>query len=556
MLAVHGAALLLFVCAASCSEDHKHLALPDDTPSVDPPHVPAAQIYCTTCHDPQDFTDKGGSTRCLRCHDPGGLGVAAPANVHASAVVGTKYGSWAMECVDCHDPHMQLQGAGSKLLKETLSGSPLTALLPSGVLNYASGSTYDGICDSCHTQTTHHRNNASGSHLHQLGNKCTDCHLHADGFKATGKCGDCHGVPPNTGAHQVHFSGALTDATYGGTEITSDYPSPSGYVFNCGNCHPSDPAQHMNGTVDLELHDPAAGGIKALHPATAAYTPGATVLYDTFGLPYSDGSCSDVYCHSSGQEFPTYVATPSWSSTFATPKCSQCHANPPNYASVGAGAVVANSHLVMATDGYELGHFGGLPGPWHTSYHGVAWADNSSPITCQTCHYDTVDSTNTGPGGFYYLDTTGNYDLGGALGYDCTTCHTGAPADPPQGSGKVLPSPHVNGMREVAFDPRTSIPASVTGLPAGSRPTYPYWVTAAPTGAVPLFSVKETIGIEAGMSLHLGSAVYDPVQKSCSNVACHLKQSFGTGDPAFDPLRWGKAPAGSGWAFCNSCHQY
>ena len=357
------------------------------------------------------------------------------------------------------------------------------------------------------------------------------------------KCGDCHGVPPSTGAHLAHYGEQLSTprALYGDLRITEDF-EPSGspkYLFGCGQCHPLDPALHQDGEVQVELHSAAAplANLKSNNPPTASF----------------DGTgCGNVFCHSSGQEDPSYVSTPAWNGgSLPQPTCGACHENPPRYPSGGAGTPTANTHLVMGDDGFEFGHFGGLPGAWHTSYHGTTLTpDYAAPITCQTCHYESVDPTNTGPGGFYYLDTSGTYDLGGSLGYACGTCHDGSAGAPAQGMGRASPLRHVNGRRDVHFDPRTSIPVAVTGLPAApDRPTFPYWVSSRPT---PLPPDSQADG--ATWSLHLAAAIYDPVAKSCSNVACHLRQSFGTGIPAFDPLQWGVVPVGN--ATCGACHQF
>jgi hypothetical protein len=125
-----------------------------------------------------------------------------------------------------------------------------------------------------------------------------------------------------------------------------------------------------------------------------------------------------------------------------------------------------------------------MPGPFHTSKHGGTWGptEDASPITCQACHYDTTDPSNTGPGGFYYLDTTGTYAVPGGDPYrissgwqaaqQCSSCH--GPGSAATGAGKVLPLRHVNGVRDVAFDLRSTLPAMVWLPAAPNRPTRPY----------------------------------------------------------------------------------
>jgi predicted CxxxxCH...CXXCH cytochrome family protein len=94
----------------------------------------------------------------------------------------------------------------------------------------------------------------------------------------------------------------------------------------------------------------------------------------------------------------------------------------------------------------------------------------------------------------------------------------------------VLPLRHVNGTRDVVFDPRAAT-GSLPGYPgAPADPaTGPYWAVLS-DGSV--FSAAP------------GSASYDPATKTCSNAACHLKQTT---------VKWGLIPVGG--ATCNNCHQ-
>jgi predicted CxxxxCH...CXXCH cytochrome family protein len=332
------------------------------------------------------------------------------------------------------------------------------------------------------------------------------------------------------------------------------------YAFGCGNCHPTDGSKHMNGTVDAALARPASatGSLKDLNASTASYNAD----------PSSPRTCSGVYCHSTGQATPEFAVTPAWDSGTKL-GCAGCHENPPKYASGGAGTATANTHVVAGDDGYAVGHFGGFHGPWGNSYHGYtmgAGGYDSAPITCQTCHFDTTDPTNTGPSGFYYLDTSGNYsDIDpsnglpsiiydpitdtGALNNDaCKNCHTAGSGVAPQGNGRVLPLRHVNGQRDVVFDARSSA-GSLVGYPgAPSEPNLkPYWWSniGAP-GRLPLGAVWEN----GTWSSDLRSAGYNPSTKTCSNVACHIDQ----GTPTGPPLVWGTLPVG--WASCDACHGY
>jgi predicted CxxxxCH...CXXCH cytochrome family protein len=399
-------------------------------------------------------------------------------------------------------------------------------------------------CNGCHGQTV-----LADATIDLLGGK------HVDGVlqvTVSGGCAGCHGYPPATGAHAIHFglTGVAASGSYGDLTVLQDrYPAatpvtaPAVYAFGCGHCHPLDAAKHLDGTVEVEVQDAAApaGSLKARSAPAAAY---------------SGGACSGVYCHSSGQESPSWskpyggpaIASPGWNSGLSL-GCNGCHDDPPAYPSGGAGAVDANSHVGLADDGYEFGHFGGLPGPFHSSKHGGdSWgpSDDAAPMTCQMCHAATVDPANTGPSGFYYLDTNGAYQLpAGLLGYACASCHL--PGDPtkPTGGGRTLPLRHVNGTREVVFDARATIGA-ISWLPAApNTPTRPYWVTnAMPGSGLPTGAIYDG----ATMSLHLQGTAYDPATKTCSAAACHLEQTS---------VRWGRPyeylSSGPNFA-CGLCH--
>ncbi len=376
-------------------------------------------------------------------------------------------------------------------------------------------------------------------------------HINGQKDAAGGACDACHWFPNSatrtaTGAHLAHYGLTSEQGATGYGDLDTlqkRYPTatpttaPTVYAFGCGNCHPIDMAQHSMGSgstvAKVWLYEAAApsDSLKARNSTAAAYDPVAR-------------TCSGVYCHSSGQATPGYRTTPAWTST-GTLTCASCHDDPPRYPSGGAGAPDANTHLVMGDDGWELGHFLGLPGPWHGSKHGAAWGpgDDAAPLTCQSCHYDTTDPSATGPSGFYWLDTTGDYQLPGGDParplMACTDCHGTVAA--PVGAGRVLPLRHVNGRRDVVFDPRTTLPA-IAWLPtAPNTPTRPYWATAWNAANLPAGAVRNGTTV----SFDLTAAAYDPVSKTCSNVGCHLAEAA---------VRWGTTPVG--WATCGTCHPY
>ena len=449
---------------------------------------------------------------CAGCHD-------GKDETILSAYSGSAHKTNLVSCQGCHTNH------------------PHDGFLPTEV-----------TCTGCHNPLPHGEGLAD----------CLNCHdAHS---VAGGGCTSCHEFPPSSGAHAAHFGLADTSVSYTDIKtLEARYPTasadsaPSVYAFGCANCHSVDSANHRNGSIDVILYEAAAesGSLKARNAANAAYDP------------YT-GTCSGVYCHSSGQAAPTYKTTPEWTST-DTLACDNCHSNPPDYTTGGAGTATANSHINLALDGFATGHFSGIRGPWHTPQHGDPWGygQDSAPITCQTCHYETTDPANVGPNGFYWLDTSGNYQVPGILypseedGYVCSKCHNpDDPNGPAVGIGKVLPLRHVNGKRDVIFDPRETLPQDIAWLPADpNKPARPVWFTQAsqttgwPTTGAPITWNGTT------RSWSLSSATYDPATKTCSATSCHVQFETTTVAPTRPNPVWG-SPVGAngGWDSCCNCH--
>ncbi|MBI4849032.1 MAG: hypothetical protein HY808_10745 [Nitrospirae bacterium] len=186
---------------------------------------------CQRCHsDPADTSDplNGVLKAQYPANPPYGFGTAKNVKMHSSSVAGTKYGGWTMDCLTCHNPHQQEQDLAygatyGKYIKEYLCyDNPVTGTSTRDYILFTAasgaGSFADGvpnnqnICETCHTQTNHHRNDGSapgdldaGSNYvgHYDGQKCTDCHVHSEGFKfappaidngyvGSSVCGSCH----------------------------------------------------------------------------------------------------------------------------------------------------------------------------------------------------------------------------------------------------------------------------------------------------------------------------------------------------------------------------
>lgn len=371
--------------------------------------------FCTTCHNPAIITDfaaskhsiRAGSASCSFCH------VGGVHNPNAA-------------CVDCHNP-VNSQG---------LTWPPV---------GMEFHSVYTGT------------------------NRCTECH-NQHSVVASG-CDGCHGAPPATASHLKHFGGAVSQAGYGDLRIAQDFSvSATSYIIGCGNCHPVNPAFHRNGTVEVELYNSqaTAGSLKSRNPASAAYVAGSQVITDSKGIPYTEGSCSNVYCHSYN-DWTTTAAIPAddpnWQDKVVVTRiyrtaswggaslgCSGCHGNPTQTAYPANDGGAGDSHAWIDSYGY---------GNLHT------FNMAADPISCSYCHNATVQQKNTFTRNSMDVTTLGDVPISNF-------------------------SKHVNGLNDVAFD---------------TQKPFVYYSSS------------------SHVSMSLASASYASATKTCSNVSCHQKET-------------------------------
>lgn len=344
-----------------------------------------------------------------------------------------------------------------------------------------------------------------------------DCHVcHGDhhGSGWTG-CSGCHDSPPQTASHRKHYdSNPLLIEHYGDTSVAS---TAEVYQFGCGNCHPLDKTKHADGILQVELYNATApaGSLKAKNPSSAAYTPGTNITtYPSkvgggLTFSYSDGTCSNIYCHSGytvtsspvsmpltypenpippGYKLNTssginyimdetcsnltyspytvnyqrvYTTTPGWGTTGSFTTCSECHEFPLTTFYPSVDAAVGDSHQWVSSFGNVRLHA-----------YNKGSVVGGGPLSCRTCHYSTV--TQTGTVSTVYKNGAWIVQYG-----------------PVALSSRVM---HVNGVSDVAFDTVNPI-------------VYRYWDWGA--------------GQYLDYQYSLASASYDPPTKTCTNVACH-----------------------------------
>lgn len=171
--------------------------------------------YCHTIHGgsggPRLINAADSEILCLTCHGAGGT--ASLVEVHREKLRRSDFDPFWVTCVGCHNPHSSminwLGGQNIGLIGADAEGTGIASVIsPTGqgvryvvvesrgtsqgqpsLHSFADGDedgngVYDGICETCHTLTGHHRNDDSpgGDHTHNVGKTCTQCHNHDNYF--------------------------------------------------------------------------------------------------------------------------------------------------------------------------------------------------------------------------------------------------------------------------------------------------------------------------------------------------------------------------------------
>jgi len=305
--------------------------------------------------------------------------------------------------------------------------SPVTHTDASGNPEFVDATTNDGICQTCHTTTRHYTNSAPET-SHHVGETCTKCHLHSNGFTPdTTQCANCHTTypePPPTGMHTLHAS-------------------TSGYNFPCEVCHkggmtswnpgPNDKLQIGFNLVPLGTTNFSGANTSYDGMASGTLTPpsqyGASGYQGENETTVTTGgslTCSNIYCHSngysagimddtSGASIPsqwtssTLDTTPKWDGSSVDADgnaCNNCHDN----GNFPAATFTKSNYNTAASHA--------LPG------YNVHWPHALFGVGCMYCHNNTVNTSDstliTGKAshanGIVNVKSGGSYG-GNAIGY-------------------------------------------------------------------------------------------------------------------------------------------
>lgn len=399
---------------------------------LDAPHDASKSIGCLSCHEmtstesmlippmghvAQDIDDTLFNNLCWSCHNE----VIAPyVKTHSSLQSDSSYGQWTVECWVCHNQHFQSQNLhnGSsygKFIRRSIDLKNITGLVKTGVKeikllgnnglnsfadNDADGDGIrDGICEVCHTMTTHFRNDGSGSdQLHAnvgnvAGKNCMTCHNHRNGFAHGGGSGagciECHGhdagivygetadspYTPNVGGATSMGAGSFQSHSTHTENFDDDLKGPAIY---CNACHDvnsfpsfaSGSDTNGDGRIDLSETD----------VCDTCHSPGGT--YDGINDPVIGAKA----IWRSG----AYTATDE--STLRTNKekwCATCHDESASLISSVTAPNVIGDEDGAYTYGtgwgyYQTGHGLGA-GEQFPSKGGVETL-SGRPVECDSCH--------------------------------------------------------------------------------------------------------------------------------------------------------------------------
>jgi predicted CXXCH cytochrome family protein len=281
-----------------------------------------------------------------------------------------------------------------------------------GTNSFADGDTeYDGVCEVCHTLTTHFRNDGLGTDQDHTnmgagipGSNCTDCHKHESGFQGMGGgahtthvtkgygpqlgCEACHGteIPPTLANGENLANTTVCDNCHGGG---SEVGTAKSYWGNAGS---SEGEGGSWAVVESEssfcgsCHDTTSGNTKG--DGTGDTAPNVMGDNSTYGFDVTGhGKTSGNYMRLSWQDLSS-TGNPA-----ANRLCSSCHE-------------LTAAHFDNATDRLKAGY-----------------ENDANNSNCQQCHYSGGMAYN-GPEWYTtYMAYSGSAH-GDAVGkLKCTDCH-------------------------------------------------------------------------------------------------------------------------------------
>lgn len=533
-------------------------------------------------------TYDSGSVSCstLYCHSTGKADVV-PADQLPVQYGGSHYTSadWdgAAGCAFCHGKsqtgypdytmaNQELDKGTARANSHLVTGSPTSHKNTSCAVCHWT-TTIDGatIFSNSHVNKAIDVNfpesyNLGGTATYNPDRSCSNvsCHgVQSAVWGAKGSCTDCHeaGAINISGVHNRHWEEAAGNAT---ALVTGNSSDAAYYKFQCNTCHSG--ATHPDGVIGQNFADVGFNITWALgYETSGIYTPNTGNQNDTTDSRWqkisTDGSCSSIYCHSSGiapgAAGPTY-ADIAWNATPQVPSCGVCHGAPPatnrhtvhaatyaigcvecHQATVSSNTIIADkfkhvnaiNEVAWKTGGfnidgsaYETGGADACSNIYCHSqgkasaepYDGTGNAPNTAAVwtggtttECAACHSGDAAAASKMSTNRHAAHMDNAAVIG--VNYSCDICHSATVA---AGQNRTISSTanHVNKQVNVAF----------TALNTGAS----YDGSAAP--------MTKTPGSAAG---------------NCTNLYCHSNGKIGTFVGDYANRAWNGAGIG-----CNGCH--
>ncbi len=292
-----------------------------------PHNTPEFIANCDYCHvTATDFSSPIPDSKCEQCHtETGALKASFPSAPDVLTHQGTN-------CVGCHEP--MFGTVNQKLVRSNLTavGGGANAVFPP----YITGSPgYNGVCETCHTMTNHHRNDGSGPFQdHNNDSTCTVCHPHANAFLPDV-------VPPPT-PHDVFDCEVC--------HVTPDTYVPNAAIPTsaCLGCHDGSQAtqvaSHFDGQTCVECHNPMSVQTNFRGNTNRAFirsmVRGTNIAFEAKTGPYSFANDANIptdmntenyicnTCHTATNHHQADGEAPGGQSHFDGQDCTACHTHP------------------------------------------------------------------------------------------------------------------------------------------------------------------------------------------------------------------------------------
>ncbi len=302
-----------------------------------------------------------------------------------------------------------------KLVKDYINSKDVRFFRDQGANSFADGDgTYDGICEVCHTNTNHFRNDGNApDQLHANvggagGTNCMTCHNHVNGFGHGGGSGgsgciECHGHDAGYEYEAGKYSQGKGTFKSHSTHTENDSDDIRGPNVGCGECHDTNNFPYFksgtdsNGDGKIELSETDVCN-------TCHSNGGAFDGVNDASIGAKNNWGNGVY---TGNEITS--GKENW--------CISCHDNAP---SVINGQTAPNKTGDNSTYGYYVTGHGR-----NSNYPRMSWQDSSASgnpaanQSCTACHDTAQSHISSGPSG-KRLKTGYENDQNNT---NCSKCH-------------------------------------------------------------------------------------------------------------------------------------